>query len=90
MAKKRGGRGQEAQSKQSSEAGSQLKILVDENLLRQAEREIKNVKLITPYRLSQKLGISISIAKRVLRELEKNGKVKLYSPGKRDPIYISS
>jgi len=63
---------------------------IDDKMVKQAEREISQSNYITPYKLSQKLGTTISIAKKVLRELERQGKIKLYSPGKRDPVYITT
>ena len=89
MAKKRGRKKQETEVQAPKQPQTtNVGIGIDEGLLKQAERELKNSKYITPFRLSQKLGVNVSIAKKVLKELEKRGTAKLYSPGKRDPIYI--
>ncbi len=63
-------------------------VTLPEELYKKAKREVLNEKAITPFTLAQKLGISISASKRILRRLESEGIVKLYSPGKRCPIYI--
>lgn len=42
----------------------------------------------TPYVLAQRYGLKISVAKKILRTAYKQGLIKLYSSGRRSPIYI--
>ncbi len=63
-------------------------VSVPEELYERAKREIKGESLITPFSLSQKLGVSISTAKKILRRMHSEGIVTLYSPGKRCPVYV--
>lgn len=50
-------------------------------------KEIKGLKYVTPYVLSSRLGIKISRAKRVLRELESRGLLVAVDKNSRVPIY---
>ena len=61
---------------------------LSEELLRKAAKEVVKMKYITPYMASEKFGVPISTAKRLLRLLEAEGLIKLYSPGRRSPIYV--
>ncbi|MCY0868410.1 MAG: 30S ribosomal protein S25e [Desulfurococcus sp.] len=46
------------------------------------------VKYYTPYTLAQELNIRISTARKILREAARKGILKLYSGGRRAPVYI--
>lgn len=61
-----------------------------EDILRRIKADIekKGVQYYTPYTLAQAYNLRIGVAKRVLREAESRGILKLYSPGRRSPIYI--
>jgi len=48
----------------------------------------QDVKYYTPYILAQELNIRVSTARKILREAEKRGILRLYSGGRRSPIYI--
>ncbi len=61
---------------------------VPEQLYKRIAREIRREKYITPYMLAEKYSMTISLARQVLRRLEKEGIVKLYSPNRRAPIYV--
>ena len=60
-----------------------------EDIVKKIESEVSkgNVKYYTPYTLAQALDIKISAAKRALREAVKRGILKLYSGGRRSPIF---
>lgn len=78
-------------AKQKKEAEKEVtkKIVTkEEELLRRAAREIQQMSYVTPYLLSTRLEIKIGVAKRILRELEKEGKVRLISPSRRSPLYV--
>ncbi len=88
MAKKKGKKETAKETKvRSVTEQALLDVAVPEDLYRRAEREIKSMEFITPYTLSQRLGVSISTAKKVIRMLADNKKIKLYSPGRRAPVY---
>ncbi|MEM0002353.1 MAG: 30S ribosomal protein S25e [Desulfurococcus sp.] len=48
----------------------------------------QGVKYYTPYILAQELNIRVSVARKILREAERRGILKLYSGGRRAPIYV--
>lgn len=48
----------------------------------------KIFKYITPYVLAQQYSIRISAARKLLRIAHRQGLLKLYSSGRRTPIYI--
>ena len=72
---------------ESSEFGGRL-VYYDETLIDKAAREIRGSPYITPYVLMSKLNVSYSVAKDILRELEKRGEIKLYSRNRRVLIYV--
>jgi len=89
MAKKRESKRKGKQPQQASVIQkTTYEVTLPEDLYRRAKREVLNEKAVTPFTLAQKLGISISASKRILKRLEDEGVVKLYSPGKRCPVYV--
>lgn len=68
---------------------AEMDVSVPDELLKRAEKEIKQMEYVTPYILAQKLSVSISTAKKVLRILAQKGSVKQVVPGRRSPIYVS-
>lgn len=63
-------------------------VTKEQELTRRALREVQQMAYVTPYLLSTKLEVKIGVARRVLRELEKEGKLKLVSPSRRSPLYV--
>ena len=51
-------------------------------------KEVTRWSYITPYQLSSRFGIKISVAKYVLRNLEKQGLIKLVDANRRVRIYV--
>jgi len=47
-------------------------------------------KVLTPYSLAKEYNIKISTARKLLRIAAKTGVIKLYSGGRRTPIYVAS
>ncbi len=43
---------------------------------------------LTPYLLSEKYTVTISTAKKILRELLEEGAIELFSAGRRSPVYV--
>lgn len=69
-------------------SSEEMVVDVTEELLDAARRELSRERWITPYKASQKLGIKISLAKRVLRILEEEGLIELKNKNRRSPIYV--
>ena len=61
---------------------------VDESLLRRARRELVKERYLTPYKVAKKLDIKVSLAKKLLRKLEEEGLVVLFSKNRRSPVYV--
>ncbi|BAN91023.1 30S ribosomal protein S25e [Aeropyrum camini] len=61
---------------------------VTEKLVAQARREVEREKWVTPHKLAQKMGIKVSIARRVLRILEEEGVLVLFTRNRRSPLYL--
>jgi len=61
-----------------------------EEIVKKIESEVSKggVKYYTPYTLAQALNVKVSAAKRALREAVKRGILKIYSGGRRSPLYI--
>ncbi len=59
-------------------------------LVNRVRRDIKRGQFdyLTPYMLSEKYTVTISTAKKILRELLKGGEIKLFSAGRRSPVYV--
>jgi len=51
-------------------------------------KDIKGLKYVTPYVLASRLGLKLSRAKRVLRELESRGVLVAVDKNSRVPIYV--
>ncbi|MEM0188009.1 MAG: 30S ribosomal protein S25e [Saccharolobus sp.] len=65
-------------------------VIIDEDTKKKVLDEIKKENIITPYILATKAGISISVAKKMLRDLETQNVVKLYSKNRRLAIYTAA
>ena len=61
---------------------------VTSELISKAEKELANVKYITPYMLMSKLNVTYGVAKDILEELYRKGKVTLISRSRRTAIYV--
>ncbi|MCS7108101.1 MAG: 30S ribosomal protein S25e [Sulfolobales archaeon] len=57
--------------------------ILDESLVDRASKEVSNLNIVTPYTLSSKLGVSIGIARSIIKELMNQGKLKLVSKSRR-------
>lgn len=73
---------QQVKKAEQREKKSQI-ITLDESLVSRASKEIGSLKVVTPYTLSSKLGVSVSIAKSIIKELISQGKLKLIAKNKR-------
>lgn len=73
----------------AAKGGAPLPPEVDEALLQKAAKELEASGFATPFSLSKKLEVKVSLAKKILRILAERGAAKLYSGGKRCPIYVA-
>ena len=65
-------------------------LLVDENVLNNIRKEVVKSPCVTPSEIAIKYGIKVSTAKRILRELESEGLLRLMSRSRRLAIYTGS
>ena len=65
------------------EKKTQVSLLVDESLINRAIKEVTGLNIITPYVLASKLGVNVSIAKRIMKELISRGMLTLVSKNRR-------
>jgi len=63
-------------------------VVAEEGVTERASKVVKHMKFVTPKMLADKMEISIGLAKRVLRDLEAKGIIKLYSKNRRIQIYV--
>ncbi|HDI74596.1 MAG: 30S ribosomal protein S25e [Thermoprotei archaeon] len=61
--------------------------LVNPDLIKLAESEVRKMKCITPYSLATKLNIKISLAKAILKTLSSEGIIVPVNLNHRVPIY---
>lgn len=59
-------------------------------LVDRVRRDVKRRQFdyLTPYLLSEKYTVTISTAKKVLKELLEGGEIRLFSSGRRSPVYV--
>ncbi|MCX8199290.1 MAG: 30S ribosomal protein S25e [Sulfolobales archaeon] len=69
-----------------------IALIEVEALLKRLEKDLDKeaFKYLTPYSLAQQYNIKISLAKKLLRTAVEKDLLKLYSGGRRAPIYIAA
>ncbi len=67
--------------------GKEFRAYIPSNLEKRIMRDLKKRKYITPYQLSEEYDISISLARKLLRELSEKGELKLIAKTRRVAIY---
>ena len=72
----------------SERAGREFTAFVPENVVKRIAREVQREKFVTPYMIAERYSMTISLAKQVLRRLEREGVVELYAKNRRAPIYV--
>lgn len=77
-----------AQEEQGGAGEEEFIVELTPQFVERAKRELSREKWLTPYKVSQRYGITVSLAKRLLRELEKQGVVVLFSRNRRAPVYV--
>ena len=81
------------QKRQPTKTGKELtskNVIVDEETLKKVQEELKKERIVTPYVLSGKLNVTISVAKKILEELERQNVVKLAAKDRRTAVYIAA
>jgi len=63
-------------------------VLLPEGLLERARKELARGRYHTPFKVAQRYGVTISVAKKILNILEKEGVLVRYSGTRRTPIYV--
>ncbi len=79
--------------KKSSKTGKEVMsktIVLDNETKRKVTDELKREKIVTPYSLASKTEMTISVAKKMLEEMERQGMVKLVSKNRRVSLYVAS
>ncbi len=84
---------QKTSKKKTSKTGSEViskNIQISNDMIKKIQEEIKREKMITPYELATKSNITISVAKRILKDLNSQGVIKEVFRNRRTAIYINS
>ncbi len=68
--------------------GVTLRVVAEENVVDQAQKVVRHMKFVTPTMLAEKMGVSVGLAKRILRDLETRGVLKLYAKNRRVQVYV--
>lgn len=58
-------------------------------MVKKVQEEIKKEKIITPYALATKANITLSVAKRILKDLNQQGTIKEAYRNRRTAIYVA-
>ncbi|MEM0021304.1 MAG: hypothetical protein QW039_02475 [Fervidicoccaceae archaeon] len=80
---------EKGQTGRSAIQQAEMNVSAPTELIRRAEREVKGMEYITPFSLAQKLGVSLSTSKKILKALEQNKLIEAVNRNRRSPIYIS-
>ena len=62
--------------------------LLPEGLLAKARRELARGRYYTPFKVAQRYGVTITVARKILKILEEEGVLVRYSGTRRSPIYV--
>jgi len=81
-------RGKKPAPAPATETRTRLEVEVPEGLYQRIKREVAREKFITPYMLAERYNMTITLAKRVLRRLVKEGVLRVYAYNRRAPIYV--
>lgn len=85
MAKgRKAGKGEESKKSEFKEIVAE----VTDQLLVQARRDVERERWVTPHKLAQRYGVKVSIAKKILKQLEDEGVVVIFTKNRRTPVYL--
>lgn len=65
-------------------------ITIDKDTINKVQEELKKEKIITPYVLASKINVTISVAKKILEELERQGMISQVVKNRRTAVYVTS
>ncbi len=68
--------------------GVTQQVVAEADVVDKAAKVVRHMKFVTPNALAEKMEISVGVAKRVLRDLETRGVLKLYAKNRRVQIYV--
>ncbi|MEJ2770629.1 MULTISPECIES: 30S ribosomal protein S25e [unclassified Stygiolobus] len=84
---------QKKAQKKTSKTGKEVTskaTTVDKDTINKVQEELKKEKIITPYVLANKINVNISVAKKILEELERQGMISQVVKNRRTVVYITS
>lgn len=84
---------QKKAAKKLSKTGSEVvskNITISQDTIKKIQEEIAKEKIITPYVLASKIGVTLSVAKRILKDLSAQGVIKEHFRNRRTGIYIAN
>ena len=87
MAKQKGGKGGKGPSRTLTEQ-ARYDVSVPEELLNRARRDLVKEAYLTPFKVAQRYNITISTARKVLKMLEEEGVLVLFTPNRRSPVFV--
>jgi small subunit ribosomal protein S25e len=83
MAKGKAGKGAQPSKTSEEEKGRRISYQdMSSSLMRRAEGVIRDADIITPYTLASSLNIRLSLARKVIRQLASEGKIKVIDKSK--------
>ncbi|AHC51189.1 30S ribosomal protein S25 [Sulfolobus acidocaldarius SUSAZ] len=78
------------QKRATSKTGKEItskSITIDKDTVSKVQEELKKEKIITPYALASKINVTISVAKKILEELERQGMLAKVTKNRRIVVY---
>ncbi|AWR97160.1 30S ribosomal protein S25e [Acidianus sulfidivorans JP7] len=82
-----------AAGKKSSKTGNEViskNIIISNDTIKKIQEEISREKMITPYTLANKVGVTLSVAKRILKDLNEQGTIKEVFRNRRTAVYAAN
>ena len=84
---------QKKAQKKISKTGKEVtskNIVIDKETIAKVQEELKKEKIVTPYTLASKIGVTMSVAKKILEELQKQGMISQAAKNRRTVVYVTS
>ncbi|MEB3780280.1 MAG: hypothetical protein GSR85_08640 [Desulfurococcales archaeon] len=63
-------------------------VSVPTELVERARRELVRDRYLTPFRVAQRYNVTLSTARKLLKILEDEGLIVLFTPNRRSPLYL--
>ncbi|MEB3773735.1 MAG: 30S ribosomal protein S25e [Desulfurococcales archaeon] len=84
MARQKGGKG----PTRSLAEQARYDVSVPQELINRAKRDLVREQYLTPFKVAQRYNVTISTARKVLKMLEAEGVLVLFTPNRRSPVYV--